>query len=101
MAQFSLILWPQWKKHDLEESRVILDLSFPPGNSVNSCIPNGTYLGELYALRYPMVDSLVELIKHKGHGCALFKRDLKSPYRQLLPVDLGDYPYHGHIVFAV
>ncbi len=42
------------------------------------------------------MDSRVELIKHKG--CVLlFKKDLKSAYHQLLPIDLGDYLYLGHI----
>ena len=84
------------EKQGTDDRRVIMDLSFPRGKSVNSCIPKGEYMGESFSLKYPTVDSLVELVKRKGRGCALFKRDLKSAYRQLLPVDPGDLPYLGH-----
>ena len=76
-------------KRDSDERRVIVDLSFPRNASVNSGIDRHTYLGEPVRLKYPSVDSLVELVKMKGRGCALYKRDLKRAYRQI-PVDPGD-----------
>ena len=76
-------------KRDSQERRVIVDLSFPKKASVNSGIDKGTYLGEPVKLKYPSVDSLVELVKSKGRGCALYKRDLKRAYRQI-PIDPGD-----------
>ncbi len=33
---------------------------------------------------------MVNIIKHKGRGCAIFKRDLKCAYRQI-SVCSGDY----------
>lgn len=71
------------------DRRVILDLSFPQENSVNSHISKDVYLGEQINLKYPSVDSLVDLIKQKGKGCHIFKRDLKRAYRQI-PIDPGD-----------
>lgn len=68
-------------KPDSDERRVIMDCSFPPGSSVNDNIPKGEYLGEDILLKYPTVDSLAALIVEKGKGCKLFKRDLKSAYR--------------------
>ena len=76
-------------KRDSEERRVIVDLSFPRGESVNSGISKVCYQGNQIKLTYPSVDSLVELVKQKGRGCALFKRDLKRAYRQF-PIDPGD-----------
>jgi hypothetical protein len=74
---------------------VIVDLSLPKGASVNDGIPGDSYLGEKVRLEYPTVDHLVELIKLKGKGCALFKRDLKRAYRQI-PVCPGDYNLLGY-----
>lgn len=90
-------------KRDTDERRVIVDLSFPPGDSVNLGIPKDTYLGDPAKFSLPTVDTIVEMIKVKGRGCALFKRDLRRAYRQL-PVDWGDihllgYQWQGELYF--
>lgn len=82
------------EKRDLADRRVIMDLSFPPGNSVNDRIPKNIYLGEDICLKYPSIDELVSLIKKKGRGCALFKRDFKRVYKQFL-FDPGNLHYLG------
>ena len=82
-------------KSDSDERRTIMDLSFPKGRSVNDVIPKDAYQGQSISLRYPGVDKLVNLVKIKGSGCALFKRDLKSAYRQLLRVDPNDINWLG------
>lgn len=82
-------------KHDSDERRVIMDLSFPKGNAVNDLIPRCEYLGSPFFLKYPRVDDLVEIIKRKGVGCALWKRDLKKAYRQLVWIDPTDVPLLG------
>ena len=41
-------------------------------------------------LKLPRVDDIAALIRKKGVGCAIFKRDLKSAYRQLVRADYGD-----------
>ena len=46
-------------KKDTLEHRVILDLNFPAGNSVNDFISKDNYLGEIIQLSYPNVDDLV------------------------------------------
>lgn len=76
-------------KKDSDERRIILDLSFPPGASVNDFIDKEFYLGEYINLIYPKVDDLVEIIKEKGGKCLVFKKDLKRYYRQI-PIDPGD-----------
>lgn len=74
------------RKND-EHRRFILDLSFPKGKGINAGIDKDRYQGEEVVLRYPTVDDLVHLImKHKeenpGVKVLLWKRDLKSCYRQ-------------------
>lgn len=71
-----------------DERRVIMDLSYPPGTSVNDRIPRNEYLGDPINLTYPKIDDLVELVKAKGRNCLLFKRYLKRVYHQF-QVDMG------------
>lgn len=90
-------------KKDTPERRIILDLSYPEGESVNDFISKDFYLGEKVNLSYPGVDDLVDIVKQKGKGCLLFKRDLKRAYRQF-PIDPGDasllgYSFNGKIYF--
>ncbi len=82
-------------KKDSEDRRVILDLSYPRGRSVNDAIPKDSYLGDPFFLHYPSVDSLVEDVKSIGQGCLIYKRDLRRAYRQF-PIDPGDYKYLGY-----
>lgn len=74
--------------------RVVVDLSFPRGSSVNSGIPADTYLGVDFKLRLPGVDALLDIIRLKGRHCHLFKMDLSRAYRQLR-VDPRDYHLLG------
>ena len=74
--------------------RVVIDLSFPRGSSVNDGIPRDSYLGEPFILRLPGTDALVDLIRHYGPGCLLYKKDLSRAYRQLR-VDPRDYHLLG------
>ena len=60
-----------------------MDLSYPKGNAVNDYIEKNEYLGEISQVIFPKVDDFVELIKAKGKGCLLFKRDLARAYRQI------------------
>ena len=92
------------EKDDSTERRVILNMSWPPDSSVNDFIPEKEFLGEKFHFTYPKVDALVDLIKSKGRGCAVFKRDLKAAYRQLLRVDPGDihllgFSWNGKLFF--
>ena len=61
------------------------------------------YLGNTISVSYPKVDDLMHLIKLKGQGCMIFKRDLKRAYRQLAvdPADthLLGYKWRGHVYF--
>ena len=82
-------------KKESTSRRIVMDLSFPPEQSVNSGIPTDTYLGEPYKLRLPGVDALVALVQTFGSGSLLFKKDLRQAYRQL-PIDPRDYHFMGY-----
>jgi hypothetical protein len=64
-------------KKDSSERRVILDLSFPPGCSVNDNISKDIYLGEKIEVTYPNIDDLDGILKNKGRGSLMSKKDLK------------------------
>ena len=74
--------------------RVILDLSFPTGQSVNDGIPRDIYLGKPYKLRLPTVDDLVSAILQHGPECFIYSIDLARAYRQLR-CDPLDWPLLG------
>lgn len=74
------------RKND-SRRRFILDLSFPKGKGINAGIDKNRYQGEEVTLKYPTVDDLVNLIwkrktENPGQKVLLWKRDLKSCYRQ-------------------
>ena len=77
-------------KKDINERRIILDLSFPKNNSINDNIYKNEYLGEKTEVIFPKVDDFVEIIKAKGRGCLLFKKNLRRAYRQI-SIDPADY----------
>ena len=77
-------------KKETSERRIIMDLSFPKGNSVNDYFDKNEYLEEKNHVIFPKVDDFVELIKTKEKGCLLFKRDLKRAYRQI-SIDPKDF----------
>ena len=76
-------------KKDSVERRVILDLSYPVGNSINDDISQEYYLGKKNNICYPNVDDFVDIIKLKGQGCLMLKKQLKKsldkfPYVQVI-----------------
>ena len=58
--------------------RVVVDLSFPPGSSVSNGIASDSYLDKPFVLRLPGIDALTGIIRCKGRGCHLFKKDLRG-----------------------
>ena len=72
------------KNHQPDKWRLIVDLSFPSGTSVNDGIPK-----ELCSLKYITVDHAIEHIVSMGQGALLAKIDVQSAFR-LLPVHPAD-----------
>jgi len=81
-------------KKDSQDRRVIVDLSFPHGTSVNDGIPREHYLGDCYKLQYPGVDNLVSLVIAHGQGSHMYKVDLERAYRHFR-CDVSSYPLLG------
>ena len=90
-------------KKGSQDHRLILDLSYPRGNSINDGIDKDWYLGEFEKMALPSVDNLAERIMKLGPGAKLFKIDLSWAYRQIF-LDPGDinwvgYKYNGKWYF--
>ncbi len=81
-------------KRGSDDRRVIVDLSFPEGDSVNSAIDKDFYEGKFFDLQFPSVDDLASQIAQLGPGCLAYKRDLSRAYRQI-PVCPGDIHHLG------
>ncbi len=57
-----------------QRPRIILDLSYPPGEAVNDGIPVDSYLGQGFKLTYPTTDELAARIVHVGPNCKINER---------------------------
>ena len=82
-------------KDNVDERRVIVDLSWPAGFSVNDGISKDIYLGEVIALHYASVEQICSMINEIGPGAMIYKRDLRHAYRQI-SVDPRDYCFLGY-----
>ena len=71
------------------EFRVIHDLSFPKGNSVNSHIAR-----EECAVQYETLDVCIEIIQRIGRGCLISKADLQDAFR-IIPIHPDSYRFLG------
>ena len=78
------------KKNQPGKFRLIVDLSYPPGMSVNDGISP-----ELSLMSYTKVDDVVQGIWQSGVGSMLAKIDIKSAYR-VVPV----HPVDRHLLAA-
>jgi hypothetical protein len=72
--------------HNTGKWRLITDLSFPPGRSVNDGVDP-----DLCSLTYTTVDHVAEIAVSLGKGTLLAKQDIESAYC-LVPVHPQDRP---------
>ena len=79
---------------EVSQRRIIVDFSFPPGQSINDGISKSTYLESSVDFSLPSVQSMVSRLNELGRNCLMYKRDLKSAFRQF-PLDPGDYAFTG------
>ena len=77
-------------KPNSDRRRVIVDLSWPVGESVNAGIDKNMYLGSQFDLNFPSVDHITEEAKRIGRGALLYKVDVSRAFRHV-KVDPGDY----------
>ena len=70
-------------KKNSELRRVIIDLSFPKGLSVNAGIIRGWYQGKPFTYTLPSIGNVVDRVKYLGENCLIWTVDLERAYRQL------------------
>ena len=64
-------------KPNAKNGRVIIDLSFPHGKSVNAGSAQDVYLNTPFALKLPTIDHITQCVKLLGKGCMIYKIDKK------------------------
>ena len=69
--------------------RVIVDLSWPKGFSVNTGVNKDSYLGTDFVLSLPTIDHITSCIKASGPGTHLYKIDISRAFRHV-KIDPGD-----------
>jgi hypothetical protein len=77
-------------KKEPGQFRLIHDyLSFPKGNSINSCIPS-----EFTSVNYQNIETVVELVQFYGPKCQMAKCDIQDAFF-LLPMHKDDHHLLG------
>ena len=84
-------------KKDSNKCRVILDLSFLAGKSVNDGLSAEIFLGKWEPLVFPSIDNLIQIVHKiiKKKKVLLFKWNRSRTYRWL-PVDVGSIHLLGY-----
>ena len=97
------------EKPDSSNRRVIIDLSWPLGQSVNSSIDKTSYLGTDFTLVLPTVDHITDRLKILGRGAHIYKIDISRAFRHtkvdplyynLLGLQWRDVYIHTYIQFG-
>ena len=81
-------------KPNSKNRRVIVDLSFPQGKSVNAGSAQDIYLNTPFVLKLPTIDHVVKRVRSLGKGCMIYKVDIKSAFRHV-KLDPMDYDLLG------
>ena len=82
------------EKANSASRRVIIDLSFPQGRSVNAGSAKDIYLGTPFALKLPTIDHITNRVRKLGKGCMIYKIDIKRAFRHV-KLDPRDYDLLG------
>ena len=82
------------EKSNSTNRRVIIDLSFPQGRSVNVGSAKDIYLGTPFALKLPTIDHITNRVRKLGKGCMIYKIDIKRAFRHV-KLDPRDYDLLG------
>ena len=77
-------------KPDSDKRRVIVDLSWPHGASVNDAVESDEYLGTQFMLTFPSIDDITTQVTRLGRGCHLYKVDISRAFRHI-NMDPTDY----------
>ena len=77
------------EKPNSENRRVIVDLCWPLGESVNGGIDKHSYLGTDFTLSLPTIDHITDQVKAIGRSCQLYKVDISRAFHhtKVYPLD--------------
>ena len=64
-------------------THIIVDLSWPLGSTVDSCVLSDVYDDVAFILKYPTIDQVVERIKLVGPSALLYKVDIERAFHNL------------------
>ena len=81
-------------KPDAVHRRVIVDLSYPQGRSVNSGVDSDSYLNTPFLLTLPTIDNITQKVEENGKGSSLYKIDLSRAFRHV-KINPKDYNLLG------
>ena len=71
------------RSKDIDKRRVILDLSYPKGASLNDQVDRKLFDSSAFSLRLPTVDDVVKEISRHGDDITLAKIDITRAFRNL------------------
>ena len=74
--------------------RVILDLTWRHGKSVNDRVCNGSYMGSVFKFKFPTVDDITERVQKLNSHCLLYQIDLQRAFCHL-KLDPKDINFTG------
>ena len=94
MKQLHISPFMTREKADSDKRRVIIDLSFPFGHSVNDCVSSEVYLGTSVLLTLPTIDDITRKMIKLGKGSLLYKIDVSRSFRHV-NIDPRDYSLLG------
>jgi len=78
-------------KKSMGEFRIIHDLSFPKGNSVNDHIGQ-----EFVNVQYDSIETIIDLVQNCGPNSLMAKLDIEDGYRNV-PIHPADYHFLGFV----
>ena len=82
------------EKSGSENRRVIVDLSWPKGNSVNNAVNPSSYMGVEFLLTLPTIDQVTKAVKKFGRNSFIAKIDISRAFKHV-PIDPGDIDLLG------
>ena len=82
------------EKPGASSHRVIVDLSFPHGASVNAGVDPESYLGSEFLLTLPSIDYITCKVIQLGKGSLIYKIDISRAFRHI-KIDHADYNLLG------
>ena len=82
------------EKPHSDARRVIVDLSFPAGRSVNAGVSKDQYLGTPFLVNSSKIDIVTQKVKTLGKGSLIYKIDISRAFRHI-KIDPGDYHLLG------